>query len=105
MLPGAAFMIRASQQPLKTESFQKNKPSGQDRMFHIRLVPLLTAAGLLVAPKAGVSQRTETNKSFWVKQGGFLMWRVLKSGNTQKEREGSVGNGVTLEHRRPGFAW
>lgn len=60
---------------------------------------------VLVAPKAGVSQRTETNKRFWVKQGGFLMWRVLKSGNTQEEWEGSVGNGVTLEHRRPGFAW
>lgn len=29
------------------------------------------------------------------------MWRMLKSGNTREEREESVGNGVTWEHRRP----
>lgn len=31
------------------------------------------------------------------------MWRMLENGNTQKEGEGSVANGVILEHRIPDF--
>lgn len=57
-----------------------------------------------MAPKTGVSQTTETNKFLSEARRVFDV-RMLKSGNTQEKREESVGNGVTLEHRRPDFAW